>query len=193
MSISGRPRTRRWGLGLGVVAVLVSSLAVAADEKSRTIDAGGLTFEVPAAWTSSKPSNAMRKAQLTIKPVEGDSEPAELVVTSFPGGAGGVKANLDRWQKQFRDADDSPPKIETKTVPGKNVEVVRAEVAGRYVAALFPGSPQSNNKPNFRLLGAIVEAGDTTYFIKLVGPEKTMLDARPAFDTLLGTIKAERK
>ena len=192
MSMSGRTTASGLRLGLGTVAVLVSSLAVAADE-ARTIDAGGVTFAVPAAWKSSKPSNAMRKAQLTVAPAEGDSEPAELVVTSFPGGAGGVKANLERWQKQFRDGDDNPPKVESKSVPGKNVEVVRAEVAGRYVAAVFPGSPQSHNKPNFRLLGAIVEAGDTTFFLKLVGPEKTMLAARPAFDTLLGTIKAERK
>ena len=54
------------------------------------------------------------------------------MVYAFPGGAGTVDANVKRWQSQFRDADGNPPKIESKTVKGKNVEVTRVETAGHY-------------------------------------------------------------
>ena len=106
-------------------------------------------------------------------------------------GAGGVEANIKRWQSQFRDESGSPPKVETKTVKGKNVDVVRVETSGRYVAPEFPGSPKTLDKPNFRLLGAIVVTDSASYFLKMVGPEKTMVGARPAFDELVRSIEAQ--
>jgi hypothetical protein len=177
--------TRRFGLG--TIALVV--LGLGADAPPQTIDAGGLTFQAPAAWKSTKPSSTMRRAQLKVDPVEGDTDPAELVVFAFPGNAGGVQANLQRWQDQFLDKDGKPPRIESKTVKGKNTDVVRAETAGRYVASKFPGSPEHYDKPDYRLLGAIVMTEDTGYFLRMLGPDRTMVAARPAFDELLGSIK----
>jgi hypothetical protein len=77
-------------------------------------------------------------------------------------------------------------------VKGKNVDVTRVETSGRYVAPEFPGSSRTLDKPNFRLLGAIVLTDTTGYFLKMVGPEKTMMAARPAFDVLIGSIQTER-
>src|SRR5580698_5175529 len=83
--------------------VLVSSVIVmGADEPKQTIDAKGLKFDAPAAWKSSTPTNAMRRAQLKAEPIEGDDYAAELVVFAFDGGAGTVEANLERWQKMFK-------------------------------------------------------------------------------------------
>ena len=72
--------------------------------------------------------------------VKGDEEPAELVVFAFPGGAGGVEANVKRWQSRVQGQDGNPPKIDTKVVKGKNVEVTRVEIAGHYVAAVLRGA-----------------------------------------------------
>ncbi len=178
-------------LSLGAVAAAL--IALGADAPPQKIDAGGLTFEVPASWKSSKPRSAMRLAQLTVDPVKGDAEPAELVVFAFPGGGGTVEANLKRWQDGFQDENGKSPKIETKVVKGKNVEVTRAETAGRYVAAVFPGSPEVNNKPNFRLLGGIVQADGTGYYLKMVGPDKTVTAARAGFDAMLASMQAKSK
>jgi hypothetical protein len=180
--------TRRSGLG-ALVLLLGLGSGLGADAPPQTIDAGGLTFQAPASWKSSKPTSTMRRAQLKVDPVAGDTDPAELVVFAFPGGAGGVQANLQRWQEQFRDKDGKPPRIESKTVQGKNTDVIRVEIAGRYVAPKFPGSAETYDKPDYHLLGAIVTTEDTGYFLKMVGPDKTMIAARPAFDELLASIK----
>ena len=63
-----------------------------------------------------------------------------------------------------------------------------AETAGRYVAAVTPGSPEKNDKPDWRLLGAIVQTADTGYYFKMVGPEKTMKAAKPAFEAMIKSI-----
>ena len=88
------------------------------------------------------PSSEMRRAQLKVEPIEGDDYPAELIVFAFHGGAGTVEANLTRWQKLFKDEDGNPPKIESKKVQAKNVEVTRAETSGHYYPTAFPGAPE---------------------------------------------------
>jgi hypothetical protein len=174
------------------VAVCAIVLALAgADEPKQTIDAKGLTFEAPASWKSHPPARATRRAELTVEPSEGDDYPAELVVFAFRGGAGSVDDNLKRWQRLFKDKDGNPPRIESKKVKGQNVEVTRAETAGHYYPAQFGGATEPD-RPDARLLGAIVTGDDTSYYIRMVGPDKTMKKLRTNFDDMLKTIKLEK-
>jgi hypothetical protein len=168
---------------------VVTSLAIAADDAKRVIDAKGVTFEVPSSWKSTPPSTSMRRAQLSVAPIEGDDYPAELVLTAFNGGAGSVEANIARWQGFFKDKDGNHPKIESKKVQGKNVEIVRAETAGHYTpAAVSRGETEHDNA---RFFGAIIAGKEVTYYIRMVGPDKTMQKIRGEFDALLASVKVE--
>ena len=168
-------------------------LAVGADEPKKTIEAGGLTFKAPEAWKTIPTRSSMRMAQLQVEPMKGDDFPALLVVYAFPGGAGTVDANVKRWQSQFKDADGNPPKIESKTVKGKNVEVTKVETAGHYKPSPIPGVAPEPERDNARLFGAIVVTERVGYFLKMVGPDKTMDSIRPAFDELISTLEVEEK
>jgi hypothetical protein len=176
---------------LSVAFSAIALLLLGADTPKQTVDAQGVKFQAPAAWKSVPSTSSMRRAVLKIQPIEGDDFPGELVVYAFPGGAGSVEANIERWQKQFKDKDGNPPKIETKTVKGKNVDVTRAETSGHYFPAQF-GRPEPD-RPDARLLGAIVQTDQASYFIKLVGPNKTLTKLRPDFDELLTTIEVGDK
>jgi hypothetical protein len=174
----------------GVVTLCaVAAVAMAADDAKKKIDAGGLTFEVPAAWKTTPTSSSMRRAQLKVEPLAGDDYPAELVVFAFPGGAGGVEANVKRWQNQFKDKDGNPPTIESTKVKGKNVDVIRVETAGHYVPANF-GRPEPE-RDDAKLLGAIVITDQVGYFIKMVGPNKTMTKLKPVLDEMLASMTVE--
>jgi len=161
------------------------------DDKTQVVDAGGLTFEVPATWKASPGTNAMRRAQVVKPAVEDDPEPAELIVFVFPGGAGGIEANIERWRSQFQDDKGQPPPAKTETLKVGDLEVTTVEINGRYVASVRPGSPQTFNKPGFALLGAIILTDDAGYFLKMVGPRKTMDAAKPEFQALVKSIKAK--
>ena len=164
-----------------------------ADAPKRTIDAGGMKFEAPAAWTPVPTASQMRKAQLKVEPVSGDDFPAELVVFAFPGGAGTVEANIQRWQSQFRGPDGKPPRIENRVVKGKNVDVTRVETAGHYIPSRFPGLPPEPERDDARLFGAIVMTPRVSYFLKMVGPDKTMNALRSDFDELVSSIEVEQE
>jgi hypothetical protein len=168
-----------------------AALLVAADE-TVTVKAGELSYQAPATWKSGRPSSSMRLAQAKIPAAEGDKEEAELVVFAFKGGGGGVEPNVERWRTQFLNEDGEPAKAKTEDRKGKNVDVTFVEITGRYVAPLRPGEPETVNKPEFRLLGAIVLTDETGYFFKLTGPDKTVAAQKEAFDKLISSMsKAE--
>jgi hypothetical protein len=119
----------------------------------------------------------MRVAQYKLPRAEGDPEDASLAVYYFGVGQGGtVEANLERWTNQMEQPDGSPSsqKAATKkmTVNGMNVTVL--DVSGTYRAELMRGHGMSEKKPDFRLRAAVVETPAGPYFVKLVGPEKTV-------------------
>jgi hypothetical protein len=178
----------------GLLALAAAIVLSGADDPKQTVDAGGLTFEAPSAWKSSPPPAAgMRRAQLMVQPVDGDDYPAELVVFAFAGGAGTVEANVDRWRKLFKDKDGNPPEAVTKKVKGKNVEMTRVETSGHYYPARFPNRPAEPDRPGARLLGAILIEDGTSYFIRMVGPNKTINKISSDFDELLGSVKLDAK
>ena len=179
-------RSTRFGLAALMAAGVLA--LVGADDATQTIKAGELSFKAPAAWKKERPKTSMRQAQLKVEPVEGDKEPAELVLFAFPNGAGTIEANIERWESQFVGADGATPKAKVEKKKGKNVDVTRVEIAGRNVAAVSPGAAEKIDKPDQRLLGAIVETPRAGYFFKMTGPDKTMAAARPAFDAMIATI-----
>ena len=186
----GRLNTLRRPFWPTSVVLCAIFLLTGADEPKQTIDAKGMTFKAPKAWKSSPPSNQMRRAQLKADPIEGDDYSAEMVVSAIRGGAGSVEDNLKRWQNFFKDKDGNSPKIESKKVKAKNVEVTQAETSGHYYPPSF-GGPKEPDRPGARFLGVIVTGERYTYYIRMVGPDKTMKKLKDDFEEMVKTIKLE--
>ena len=95
-----------------------------------------------------------------------DSEPAEMVVTTFPEASGNnIENNIQRWSQQFRSTDGSPPRPEvtSKSVNGLPVTIV--DLKGEYL-----GMGGGWHKQNYRMLVSIVQAPVGSVFIKFLGP-----------------------
>ncbi|HWT46955.1 MAG TPA: hypothetical protein VN085_13350, partial [Vicinamibacterales bacterium] len=58
-----------------------------------------------------------------------------------------------------------------------------------YVAEVRPGASEHYNKPDFRLLAAVVSTPNGPYYIKLTGPSRTVAAAKPAYDAFLGSLE----
>ena len=171
------------------LAVVAVALTAADDPKTQTIEARGLKIQAPSTWKKVTPASQMRAAQLRVEPTNGDAYPADLVVFVFPGGGGGVEQTLERWRKLFKDADGQAPKIETKKIQAKGGEVTRAETSGDYQPSSGPGFPADPARANARLLGAILLTDDAGYFIRMVGPDKTMKGLAPQFDEMIKSLE----
>lgn len=146
--------------------------------QSTTNASGELRYAAPPDWVKEQPTSAMRVAQYKLPKAEGDGEDASLVIYFFGATQGGsTQANIDRWISQIQQPDGSSSKdkakSETSTINGLKVTTV--DVAGTYTAEMAPGSGNQHNDANYRLRAAVIETPKGNYFLKLVGPAKTMV------------------
>lgn len=138
---------------------------------------GELRLKAPDGWVSERPSSSMRVSQYQLPAAEGDTQAASLVVYYFGAGQGGsVDANLERWIGQMQTPDGRPPrekaKTETTTINGMKVTLL--DVTGVYAGGDMGGGGAGQSKPTFRMRAGVIETPKGAYFIKLVGPEKTV-------------------
>jgi len=118
----------------------------------------------------------MRKAQYRLPRAAGDTEDAELAVFYFEGSGGSVQANVDRWIGQFRKADGTPAGDTAKTTHRQSqaIPITIVDVSGTYLAGGMPMPGNKSEKPGFRMLAAVAEAGSGPWFFKLTGPARTV-------------------
>lgn len=144
-----------------------------------TID--GLSATPPGDWKSETPTSSMRKAQFSI----GD---AELAIFFFGEGQGGdAEANVERWKTLFENA--KPPKVTNFKV--KDVKVTYFDISGTYLFKARPVDPNltAEKRPNHRMLAVVWESPHGPYFMRFVGPEKTVSKHKAAFDAWLKSFK----
>ena len=126
--------------------------------------------------------------QIEVEPIEGDEYPAELIVFAFPAEVGRSRTTSSAgrviqgqgWQRT---------RMEIKKVMGKNVEFVRAETHGEYHPRAVPRRSAATRSEGGAAAGAIVMTDATNYYIRMVGPDKTMKKLTAEFDELLKTIQ----
>ena len=149
---------------------------------------GELKYKAPDGWVKENPTSNMRAAQYKLPKAAGDSEDASLVLYYFgQGQGGGTQANIDRWVNQMQQPDgsssSSKSKSESMTINGLKVTTV--DVSGTYSAEMTPGSGSFSNNSNYRMRAAVIETPKGSYFVKLVGPAKTVAQWDEAFNTYL--------
>lgn len=156
---------------------------------------GQLVFTAPPAWHTRPAASSMRVAEFVIPRTAGDPEDAELIVYYFGAqGGGGAQANIDRWVGQMQRPGGASAKddarTESRTING--LKLTSVDVSGTYVAEVRPGASERFNKPDFRLLAAVVETAKGPYYIKLTGPARTVAAAVPAYEAFLGSLRFQQ-
>ncbi|MFQ6616632.1 MAG: hypothetical protein ACE5HZ_07710 [Fidelibacterota bacterium] len=149
---------------------------------------GRLTAPVPPGWSMETPSSSMRLAQFRLPAGEAGQEDAELAV--FSGIGGGTRDILNRWFGQFvqPDGSSSQDRARVETMTLEDIRVTLADLTGTFTGSGMPMT-QAVNKPGYRLLAAIVESFDETYYFKLVGPEPTVGRWAESFSTFIGNLR----
>jgi len=152
---------------LTLCALLALGFSVShAAEDHKTFKVADLTFSRPEKWKWVDIQPGMRAAQLEVKGEDGKNN-GEVVFFHFPGGGGGVQANIDRWLGMFQEGKD---KINAKTekVKKEHGTVTYVQADGTYMSGM-PGGPKKPQAETM-LQGAIIETPDANVFVRLTGP-----------------------
>lgn len=151
-----------------------------------------LKWTPPAGWKSSG-TTSMRAATYPVAPVPGDREGAECVVYFFGAGqGGGVQANIDRWEGQFKAPGGKPAPAKVAKVTVHGLPVTSIDVSGAYSGMAGPAAAPVSVS-DYRLLGAIIEGPGGNVFIKFTGPAKTMAANQSKFQQLLDSFEKAGK
>lgn len=178
-----------------LAAFLGTSLAVIAraDDRGTVTEIDGLKSTAPTGWKAQEPTMKERVYQFLLPKVEGDKHDAALMVFYFPGGGGGIQANIDRWKGMVVAADGAKPDEAYKTTEMKvgDVKVTIFEANGSYKFKKRPFDPNEEPelRPDWRLVGVIFESKNGPYFMRMVGPKKTMDANRKGFEEWLKNFK----
>jgi hypothetical protein len=163
----------------GVRATLVDMTGGSASARPRATPAAPvaaakpLTYDVPPGWT-----------ELPVQPggfrvaafrVTQGSHSADVTVIPFPGPAGGLVLNVNRWRKELElpDATEEQIKEDAKSLDA-------GDVAGTYVDLSSKGE---------RTLGVILSKGDRTWFIKFRGPAQLVGQQQAAFEAFVRSVR----
>ena len=206
-------RFRSW-THLGLAALIstgttaVIAAACAEDEKPKSADAaeksdsadrkaekkaevavdvkiGELELKLPKSWKQSDATLPMRLATFEVPAGEGDKDNGEFVISSFPGGGGGVDANISRWVGQF--SAEGRKAVVRQGKAGESDYFV-ANISGTYMK---PDGPpilrKTKETPGQRMVGVILNTKDSgVYFLKLTGPDATVAAQLDAVRTSFG-------
>lgn len=127
--------------------------------------AGGLpTWSAPAHWKAGGP----RPMRLASFEVPGDGTTADISISALGAAGGGLLANVNRWRGQIglQSVDESGLAPLLKTV----------QIAGGSKATLVDIAGSQTN-----ILGAIIPAGERTWFLKMTGPTALVTRERENF------------
>jgi hypothetical protein len=126
-------------------------------------------WKKPADWEE-QPLSEMRVGSFKFTDKNGSS--ADVSITAFPGEAGGLASNVNRWRAQVQ----LPP------LPENELEqtIRRTDLDGTPVSLVDISTPVNSAKPS-RIIGAVLERPDQTWFVKMTGEPALLEKQRPIF------------
>lgn len=170
--------------------MLNAALLVTMAAAGAVVDLGGLKATAPASWKEVEVSNPMRIKQFAVPGKDGE---AELVIFYFGEGQGGsVQANVDRWKKQFTPPEGKTIEDVSKVSKVKlaSTEATVLDVSGTYMFKARPMDPGPGEpRPDHRMLAVVLETPKGNYFLRFVGPAKTIEKNKKDFDGWLKRFK----
>jgi hypothetical protein len=129
----------------------------------------------PAQWTKpeswkEQPLSEMRLGSFKVEGPNADV--ADVSVIAFPGEAGGLISNINRWRGQLQlsplSEEQLPEVIQKTEVDNVPTDLVDFQ------------TPENAPKPS-RILGAVLQAGDRTWFVKMTGSPELIESQRQIF------------
>jgi hypothetical protein len=185
-----------------LVLIWLLSFAAACGQKQEPAKHGGtpppagfskLVWTAPDGWVEEQPTSGMRLMQYRLEKAEGDADDAVCYVSHFAGGGGSVEANLRRWYQQFTQPDGRPSEAAARVNKAEHhgLQQTTVDVSGTFQVSTTPMGPTSEDKPGYRMLGAVVETPGGLWFVKLIGPERTVARWEKSFSEFMKTFRPD--
>lgn len=175
---------------IAAIPFLVGSVANKAHAEDLELARGAMKMTIQEGWEKVEARSTIIEAEIKVPAAMGDESDGRL---TFMAAGGGVEANIERWRSQFSPtADGTAPKSIVKKTEVAGQEVHMVDIVGT-----FKSQPRGPRGPTVemadqRMLAAIVVLDNgIEYFVKLVGPKKTVDENAEKFASMINGLKVE--
>jgi len=156
---------------------------------------GGLQFTIPTKWVVETPESPARAGQwrvLPLHPQDGDS--GEVAVFYFgPGVGGSAKENIEAWIGTMFNVEGQPAAAKENNHTTNGFKISQVVIFGTYNRVVsLPGVPPQS-KPNYGLLGAVIEGPQGSIYWRFTGPEPLITASLPLFNKIIDGVKLPDK
>jgi hypothetical protein len=160
-----------------------------------TFSVGGLQFTVPYKWQSVPVESPARAGEWRVPPPRGeDGESGEVVVFFFgPGIGGDSKENIEAWIGTMFNAEGNPAAAEVKHHQTGGFKISQVVVFGSYNQEVPIAGVPPQSKPNYGLLGAVIESPQGNIYWRFTGPEPLITADLPLFNKIIDSVKPQKK
>jgi hypothetical protein len=134
------------------------------------------SYTVPPGWT--RRANPVELSVATFQ-VGGGDKTAVITLSRFPGKAGGLALNVERWRKKV-----GLPPIEEEQM---NKEMLWLKLSGEKTPYVDLSNPSKADTD--RILGVVAERGPVTWFFKMQGPPDLVGQQKAAFEAFIESVK----
>jgi hypothetical protein len=133
---------------------------------------GDLTWQSPSAWEA-KALTAMRRGSYAVRGPDGRE--ADFSIISFPGAAGGLLDNINRWRQQVSLPPFTPAQL--------NEHLRHLDVGPLHFDLVDFAGPLDGELT--RITGAVLSHREESWFFKLMGPDDVVRAAQDDFMALI--------
>jgi hypothetical protein len=135
-----------------------------------------MQYALPPNWQE-KPLSPMRLA--SFKAIAPNGKEADVSVVSLPGSAGGDLANVNRWRGQVKLEPIDEDALQ------RAAEHIKANGHDFLLVDLVSDGPIGDQNEKQRILAAILDENDHSWFIKMTGEDQAVVSQKSAFTDFL--------
>ena len=189
----------RWALAwMAAAAFLAMGTAHPADISADvalsgpSFPVGNLKFIIPSKWKIEPVESPARGGQWRIPPLRPDGEGGRVFAFYFgPGVGGSPQDNIEAWIGTMFNVDGHPAAEKVKQHQANGLKITQVVLFGTYNQVVsLPGVPPVA-KPNYGLLGAVIENPQGNIYWRFTGPEPLVTANLPLFDKLIDSLKPQ--
>ena len=137
-----------------------------------------MTWTLPEGWSEQPEGDPMRLTGFWAPDPayatrgETDPKPVDVSLVQLAGDAGGLEANVTRWLGQVK----IPPSYASQAIA--EATPVRLASGEEGIIVDFTGFLSGDLTQSQSIVGAIVTAGETTVFVKAIGPRESVMNIK---------------
>ena len=152
---------------------------------------GNLNFTIPSRWEIQMVDSPARGGQWRVPPLHGTGESGKVVAFFFgPGAGGSPKENIEAWIDTMSTSEGHPADKQWQ-YEVRGFKISQVVIFGTYNEVVSLAGIPPVAKPDYGLLGTVIENPAGNIYWRFTGPEPLITATLPLFNKMIDSVRVQ--